>query len=191
MKRTLTLAAATAALLLTAIYAFGDLPRPKSTPKARISLHTDLTIVPDAKAYEARLVISEGTLRSLSGSAANDGADESFAQQVRHSSTRTITAGVFMFLAVSFAGVWLVRSNERRNKKAIAAAITIGLVLGLATIIARANAGPPGYIRWQNLPQSLKDGKATSGDLNIDVVPGNDFPKLIIPMRKQNSNGEE
>ena len=82
-------------------------------------------------------------------------------------------AGLFMFLAVSFAGVWLARSNQRRNHKAIAAALLVAVVLGIGTVIVRANAGPPGYVRWQNLPQSLKDGKETVGGTTMMLTGGN------------------
>src|SRR5437870_13524780 len=112
-------------------------------------------------------------------------------QRIMHSSTRTMMAGLFMFLAVSFEGVWLARSGQRRNQKVVAAVFLVAVVFGVATVIVRANAGPPGYIRWQNLPQSLKDGKETSGGLVIDVVPGDDNMKLIIPLRKSGKPGEE
>ena len=69
--------------------------------------------------------------------------------------------------------------------------LLIAIIFGVATVIVRANAGPPGYIRWQNLPQSLKDGKDTSGGLMIEVIPGDDNMKLIIPLRKSGKPGEE
>ncbi len=100
-------------------------------------------------------------------------------------------AGLFMFLAVSFAGVWFAKSSQRRSHKAIAAVLLIASVFGIGTMIVRANAGPPGYIRWQNLPQSLKDGKPTSGGLSIEIVPGDENMKLIIPLRNEKKPGEE
>ena len=90
-----------------------------------------------------------------------------------------------MFLAVSFAGVWLARSGQRRNQKAVAGVLLIAAFLGAATVIVRANAGPPGYVRWQNLPQSLKDGKPTYGGVVVEVVPGDGNIKLIIPLRNK------
>ena len=108
-----------------------------------------------------------------------------------HSSTRTMMAGLFMFLAVSFAGIWFARSGQRRNHKAVAAVILIAIVFGVATVIVRANAGPPGYIRWQNLPQALKDGKETEGGVSIEIVNGDEDLRLIIPLRKTNRPGEE
>ena len=184
MKRTLILSATIAALLASAIYAFGDIARPKPSPaEAKPVFYTGLTVTSDAKAYEARLQISPETLKRIQEAAANNGEKISMTQRIMHSSTRTMMAGLFMFLAVSFAGVWLARSGQRRNQKVVAAVFLVAVVFGVATVIVRANAGPPGYIRWQNLPQALKDGKVTSGGVQIELVPGADDIKLIIPLR--------
>ncbi len=192
MKRTLILTLAVCALLVSAIYAFADIAKPKSTPvEGKTILYTGLTVTSDPKAYEARLQISQETLKHLQNAAANSGGDGSLVQSIMHSSTRTIMAGTFMFLAISFAGIWFARSGQRRNHKAIAAVFLVAIVFGVATVIVRANAGPPGYIRWQNLPQALKDGKETAGGVQIEVVPGDDNIKLIIPLRKPNKPGEE
>jgi len=192
MKRSLFATAAILALLASGIYAFADIARPKPSPVEPKGLfYTGMTITSDAKAYEARLQISENTLRRLQEAAGSKGESTSLSQSIMHSSGRTMMAGVFMFLAISFAGVWLARSNQRRNHKAIAAVLLIAIAFGVGTVIVRANAGPPGYIRWQNLPQSLKDGKDTSGGLMIEVIPGDDNMKLIIPLRKSGQPGEE
>ncbi len=192
MKRTLIMSAAICALLASAIFAFGDIAKPKASPaEGKVIFYSGLSITSDPKSYEARLQISQGTLKRLQEAAANNGDGGSMAHRVMHSSTRTIMAGVFMFLAVSFAGVWLARSSQRRNHKAIAAVLLVAVVFGIATVIVRANAGPPGYIRWQNLPQSLKDGKETVGGVQVELVPGDDNMKLIIPLRKSNRPGEE
>jgi len=193
MKRTLILSAAICALLASAIYTFGDIARPKPTAvQAKTVLYTGLTVVTDPKAYEARLQISQETLKHIQEGAGSNGGTESMTQRVMHSSTRTIMAGLFMFLAVSFAGVWFARSSQRRNHKAIAAVLLIAAVFGIGTLIVRANAGPPGYIRWQNLPQALKDGKPTSGGVNTEIVPGDESQiKLIVPLRNEKRPGEE
>jgi hypothetical protein len=192
MKRTLILSVAICALLTGAVFAFGDIPRPKPTPvEGKTVFYTGLTVVPDSKSSEARLQISQETLKRIQAAAGINGGPPSVVERVMYSSTRTIMAGIFMFLAVSFAGVWLARSGQRRNHKAIAAVLLIAAVFGMATVIVRANAGPPGYVRWQNLPQALKDGKATSGGLNVEIVPGDDYMKLIIPLRNTPKPGEE
>ncbi|HEY0349680.1 MAG TPA: hypothetical protein VGC60_16140 [Pyrinomonadaceae bacterium] len=192
MKRTLFATAAILALLASAIYAFADIARPKPTPVEPKGLfYTGLTITSDPKKYEATLQISENTLRRLQEAAGPKGETTSLSQSIMHSSGRTMMAGLFMFLAISFAGVWFARSSQRRNHKAVAGVLLIAIIFGVATVIVRANAGPPGYIRWQNLPQSLKDGKDTSGGLMIEVIPGDDNMKLIIPLRKSGKPGEE
>ncbi|HMG72245.1 MAG TPA: hypothetical protein VK582_01990 [Pyrinomonadaceae bacterium] len=195
MKRTVVLCTTVLLLIGSAIYAFGDIARPKVTPTAtegKTVLYTSMTVKPDAKASEARLQISQGTLQSIAREAANMSSDQSMTQRVMHSSARTIMAGLFMFLAVSFAGVWFARSSQRRNSKAVAAAILLATVFGLATVIVRANAGPPGYVRWQGLPQNLKDGKTTGGGVDIQIVPGDESTiTLIVPLRKTQNPGEE
>ena len=192
MKRTLFATVAILALLASAIYAFGDIARPKPSPvEPKSLLYTGMTITSDPKAYEARLQISENTLRRLREAAGRNGETTSLSQSIMHSSGRTMMAGVFMFLAISFAGIWFARSSQRRNHKAIAAVLLIAIAFGVGTVMVRANAGPPGYIRWQNLPQSLKDGKDTSGGVMIEVIPGDDNMKLIIPLRKSGKPGEE
>ena len=191
MKRTLLLIAAVCALLASGIYAFGDFARPKPSPaEGKVIFYSGLSVVSDPKSYEARLQISQETLKRLQDAAAREGGSSSLSQSIMHSSTRTMMAGVFMFLAISFAGVWIARSNQKRNTKAVAAVLAIAFMFGLATVIVRANAGPPGYIRWQNLPQSLKDGKETVGGVQIELVPGDDNMKLIIPLRPKR-DGEE
>lgn len=194
MKRSLILSAAIAGLLASAIYAFGDIARPKVSPtpnEGKVVFHTSLLVTPDSKAYEARLQISQETLKHIQEATANNGGTESLSQRVMHSSTKTIMAGFFMFLAVSFAGVWFARSSQRRNHKAAAAVVLVAIVFGVATVIVRANAGPPGYLRWQGLPQNLTKGRPTGGGLQIEIVPGEDGMKLIVPLRKEDKPGEE
>ena len=191
MKRTLFATTAILALLASAIYAFADVARPKPSPvEPKGLLYTGMTITSDPTKYEATLQISENTLRRLQEAAGRNGENTSLSQSIIHSSGRTMMAGVFMFLAISFAGVWFARSSQRRNHRSVAAVLLIAIAFGVGTVIVRANAGPPGYIRWQNLPQSLKDGKETVGGVQIELVPGDDNMKLIIPLRKKNE-GEE
>ena len=187
MKQLLITTGVVLALAGTAIFAFGDMARPKPspTPEAKSVLYSGLTIVTDSKASEAKLQISEASLKRISEGAAREGGNTSLIQNITHSSSRTMMAGVFMFLAVSFAGVWFARSNQRRNTKAIATVLIVAFIFGVGTVMVRANAGPPGYIRWQNLPQSLKDGKPTYGGVEVEIVPGDENMKLIIPLRNK------
>jgi hypothetical protein len=194
MKRILISMAAVGALLATFVFAFGDIARPRPTtptePHGKVVHYSGLTIVSDSKAWDARLQIPAETLKAINEAATRQDGSASLMQSITHSSTRTMMAGLFMFLAVSFAGVWLARSNQRRNVKAIAAVLVVAFVFGAATVIVRANAGPPGYVRWQNLPQALKDGKATTAGVDIEIVPGDGQIKLIVPLRSMNRPGE-
>ena len=193
MKRTILICAAAAMLATSAIYALGDIARPKVTPTpqpGKVVFHTGLTVATDAKAYEARLQISQETLKRIREAAGETSANESLTQRLMHSSTRTMMAGVFMFLAVSFAGVWLARSKQRPNRKVIAAAVLFAGLLGMATVIVRANAGPPGSYRWRNLPENLSKGQPTQGGIDIEIVPGDAGMTLIMPLKKTTKPGE-
>jgi hypothetical protein len=195
MKRTIVICAATLLLVATAVYTFGDIARPKPTPKAeegKTIFHTGLQIVPDAKVYEARLQISQETLQRIREATADTPTNQSVSQRIMASGPKTIMAGLFMFLAVSFAGVWLARSSQKRNHK-IAAGFVLGIaMLGAAAVMVRANAGPPGYYYWQKLPENLTKGESTRGGLDIEIVPGKDGGmKLLVPMKNIKKPGEE
>ena len=192
MKRTIVVCAAGLLLIVSAVFAFGDIARPKPSPEAgKVIFHTGLEIVPDAKVYEARLQISQETLQRIREATGNTSANQSVTRRIMASGPGTIMAGLFMFLAVSFAGVWLARSGQRRSQK-IAAGLVLGIaVLGAAAIIVRANAGPPGSYYWKKLPDNLTKGESTSGGLDIEIVPGDGRIKLIVPMKNTQRPGEE
>jgi hypothetical protein len=177
-------------LSATAMPAYGDIARPKPSPspeEPRTVFHTRLVIVPDSKAWEARLQISQSDLQELRAALNNIPANESMAQRVAHSSTRTIFAGLFMFLSLSLAGVWLARSVQSRGQKVVTVLLLGAAVIGAAAIITQANAGPPGSYYWKKLPQNLSKGSPTNGGVDIMVVPdGSDGSgmKLIIPTRQ-------
>ena len=198
MKRMFIYGAATLVMLAAAAYIYADIARPKPSPapvqEGKIVFHTGLTVVPQSEgAYEARLQISQESLQNLREALASaQVSSPSMGQRIAQSSTRTIIAGLFLFLSVSFAGVWLARSTSRRSHKAIAAALLAVTVLSAAAIITHANAGPPGYVRWAGLPKALSEGRPTSGGLDIQIVPEGHGMTLIIPIRKsKTANGEE
>ena len=192
--------AACCVVLLSAISlqtARADVPKPPKPgdKPGRVVLRTGLEIVPDAKAYEARLQISESDFKSLRAALDGTPGNTTIAANIAHSSTRTIIAGLLMFLSVSIAGVMFARSSAfGRVQKTVVGLVLAIAMLGAAAIITRGNAGPPDSFRWRNLPQALAEGKSTVGGVNIEIVPdGNsgNIMKLIIPLKKQNSPGEE
>lgn len=177
-------------LLALAIPAYADIAKPKEKPSPspelpKFVLHTRLVVVPDNKAWEAKLQISQSSLQELRAALGNG--NESTAQSIRRSSTRTIMAGVFMFLSLSFAGVWLARSMQTRGQKAVAVLLFGTAVIGAAAMIAQANAGPPGSYYWKKLPQNLTKGAPTAGGLDIEIVPdgniGSSGMQLILPIK--------
>ena len=88
-----------------------------------------------------------------------------------------------------------VRLRLVEAQKTIGAVLLVAVVLGAAAIITRGNAGPPGSCRWRNLPQALAEGKPTAGGVDVEIVPDDQMNgrtmRLIIPLKKQNSPGEE
>ena len=164
-------------------------------PEPKYILHTGLEITTDPKAYEARLQIPQSQLQSFR--AALDGAPSNppVLGSIALSAPRTMIAGLLMFLALSVAGVLLARSSSfGRTQKAVGAIVIAAVVLGAAAIITRGNAGPPGSYRWRNLPQALAKGESTTGGVDIEVVPDDQLQgrmRLIIPLKKQNTSGEE
>jgi hypothetical protein len=188
------LIAACCLVLLTAVSTNADIAKPK--PRARQVLHTSLEIATDAKAYEAKLQISESDVKNLRAALDHENGTAPVVGGIAFSGPRTIVAGLLMFMAVSVAGVLFARSaSVGRAQKVIAAVLIMAVMIGAAAIITRGNAGPPGSWRWRNLPQALAEGKPTLGGVDVEIVPDDEMNgrtmRLIIPLKKQNSPGEE
>ena len=182
-------------LLATAMTVSADVPRPRpsASPEPKQVMNTGLQIVPDSKTYQAHLQISERTLKELVDAANPSAANRSFTDRLAHSSAGTIVAGLFMFMSISFAGVWFVRSSSRsRGQKAAAAVLICVAMLGAATIITRGNAGPPpGYV-WRNLPKNLSAGQSTNGGVVVEIVADGGTPiKLIVPVKQKSGNNRD
>jgi hypothetical protein len=183
-------------VVFSATVSKADLPKPKSPEKAaKYALHTSLEISTDPKAYEAKLQISESSLKELR--AALDGAQGNGAivGGLAVSAPRTIIAGLLMFMAISVAGILLARSTSfGRTQKTVGTLVLVAVLIGVAAIITRGNAGPPGSYRWRILPQNLAEGKPTFGGVDIEIVPDADSSakiRLVMPLKKQSGNGEE
>ena len=185
-------------LLLITPIAEADIAKPKPTPatnESRVVMNTVLHIIPDPNINDAKLQLSASELKALRAALDNAAGNTTVAASIGPSSTRTIIAGLLLFASISVAGVWLARTRGKNGviniKKKVVAAAVIGMAtLGTAAVITRGNAGPPGYYRWRNLPQSLKDGRPMSGSLTVEIVPedpnaGSQI-KLLIPLRKSN-----
>jgi hypothetical protein len=187
MRITTSLLALTLLVITSAIQVRADIARPSPAPSPAIApkhvMNSALQIVPDSKTYGARLQISQDTWNQLREEMNAGTTGQSFTGRIASSSTNTIIAGLFMFLSVSFAGVWLARSANisNRNQKAAVAVLLGFVMLGAAAIITNANAGPPPAYLYRNLSKNLTAGKPTNGRVDIEIVPDGVGVKLIIP----------
>ena len=194
------LAFAFVVVLTAALVALADVPRPKpsTSPQGTYSF-SSLEVVPDPKATNAILQIRQSEMNNLR--AAVDGSQKTgMLASISSSRSRTIIAGMLLFMSLSFAGVWLARASRAsqgigRGQKAIAIAVIGIATLGAAAIVTRGNAGPPPSYRWRNIATALAAGESTAGPVMLQVVPDSDLPntgaKLILPLKKQNKNGED
>jgi hypothetical protein len=170
--------------------ALADIARPKPPEKGKLVYHSGLQIIPDANASEARLQISQDTLKSIRAALADVHTTPTLTERIAHSSPRTIIAGVLLFMSLSLGGVWLARSANRRGQRVVAAALLVMATLGAAAIITRGNAGPPGYYAWKNLPQDLAAGRPTQGGVDIEIIPEGSGIKLIVPLKNKPTGDE-
>jgi hypothetical protein len=174
-------------ILTTATAAFADLAPPKPNPSNPVEpkevVHTNIEIVPDPKTSGgARLQLSESTVKELRDALGAGATAQSLTQRVAQSSTNTIVAGMLLFLSVSSAGIWLVRSSTARGQKLAAVALIGIATFGAAAIITQANAGPPPAYFWRNLTKNLNAGRPTNGRVVIEIVPDNVGARLIVPV---------
>jgi hypothetical protein len=195
MKKLLTLCSLVIVVLTVSAISLADIARPKPSPQStgKVALHTGLEIAVDPNASEARLQIRESDFKSLQAALNGSPGDRSLAASVAVNPTRTLIAGILLFLSLSFAGVWIARSKRSgtslsRGQKTFALALLCMSVVGAAAIVTRGNAGPPPYYRWRNLAENLKKGESTRGSVNVEIVPDSaavgSGMKLVIPIKK-------
>jgi hypothetical protein len=186
-------------LVFVVITVRADVPRPKPSPSQKTTqVSTSLEVAPDPKSFDAVLQIRQSDIGYLR--AALDGnQDANLTASITNNRSRTIIAGLLLFVSVSFAGVWLARSARfgtmGRGQKTAAIAIIGVATLGAAAVITRGNAGPPPSYRWRGISTNLAEGKSTYGPLVIQVVPDDQLPntgaKLILPLKKDKKDGDE
>ena len=184
MKNLFTLLFVATLLVTTGIQTRADIARPTpNEKKGKVVSHGYLEIVPDAKANVARLQIDPASLKALREALDELPKQGSATGSINQSPTRTILAGLSLFAALSFGGVWLMRSGSSRGQKAMAAVLIGTAVLSAAAIITRANAGPPPRYQWRNLSQNLGTGRTTSGDIQIEVMQEGHGITLVLPIQ--------
>jgi hypothetical protein len=170
-----------------------DLAVPKPSAVTRLNTKTvwnNLTIEPAANQNEARLQISQQALNELQAALPGQAGAQSSMPGLNGNSTRTIIAGLSLFVAIAFGGIWLVRSQSGRGQKTFAAVLLGTAVLTLASLVAQGNAAPP-FFRWRSLTTNLSQGRPTTGEIMIEVVKEGDGMKLILPVAKTKQIGNE
>lgn len=186
-------------LLAAAIPIHADIARPPkpSTPeKPKVVMHTSMVVTTDNKAYDARLQISQESLNELRAALGDMPANGSqtggsISQRLSGNSTRTLMAGLMMFLSLSFGGIWLARSVQNRGQKTVAAFLLGTAVIGAAAIITQANAGPPPSWQWRKLSANLTQGRPTYASVNIEIVQEGNGIKLIVPVTPSGKKADE
>jgi len=183
-------------MLAAASPIFADIARPSTPEKPRVVLHTSMVVSTDSKANEARLQISQSSLNELRAAlgdvpANGSPASGSISQRLTGGSTRTLMAGLMMFLSLSFGGIWLARSVQSRSQKTIAAFLVCTAMIGAVAIITQANAGPPPSWQWRKLSTNLGQGRPTYASVNIEIVSEGDGIKLIVPVTPGNKKTDD
>ena len=195
----ISLSICTIVLVMFASTVLGDIPGPKSSPKENKTFNSTLEIIPDVKATSARLQIRKSDLKQLRAALEGPDLNQPLAASITNNSTRTIIAGLLIFLSVSVGGVLLVRSfrtsGPGRGPRTAAAILFVLSAVGATAIISRGNAGPPPGLRWWDVPTALANGESASGPVTVEILPDNQGAnatmKLIIPYKKRPVPGNE
>lgn len=173
-------------LMTLAASAFGDIARPEKTPKAskHRSIDTHLSIKLDRQAKEAVLVIPSEQVRELRAALDSlDGGDPLVTASI--SRLQTIVSGIFISLALAFAGVWLVRSGRTRpGMTKTSAGILIVLIGGALVTLVYGNAGPPADARkitGKMFAPVMHIYKFGGGQIKLEVSDSASTPVLIVP----------
>jgi hypothetical protein len=171
-----------------------DIPRPDTTPKkpaktTSIDTRLDIRLRRDAK--EAKLILSKAQLKQLRAELDQiDGASDTTSAGI--TGIQTIVGGLFLSLAMVFAGVWFVRSG--RMTKPIATGMILLAGGALATMVY-ANAGPPPEARsitGKMFVQGMHYYKFGGGAIKLEVSAEEDNPVLIVPDPEETKKpGEE
>jgi hypothetical protein len=181
-----------------------DTPKPTpAAPKQKKNIETNLSIMIDRDAKEARLLIPKNQLKQLR--AELEQLDESDASGTtvtfNFTRTQTIVSGLFLSLAFVFGGVWFARSSRGNNKgegkfgkKLVAGAILF--LSGAFATIALANIGPPNEARsisGKLFSDAVHQYKQASGKIKLETSDSADRIVLIVPdaPSRENRSDEE
>ena len=175
----------TLTMIVFAAAAYADVPRPDRSPAVKKPKAVDayLSISFDRDAKEARLIIPKSEIKALR--AQLDGVDDSedAATASNISRVQIIVSGVFLSLAVAFAGVWFARGRRLASGAGPAAAAVV-FALGAFATIVYGNAGPPSAARevtGRMFSPALHVYKSGGGRIKLEISDTDSQVKLIVP----------
>ena len=173
-----------------ATIALADVPRPNPTPNRAEKpkeVDTHLSIVLDRDAKEARLIIPRSQIKALRAELEGIDSDETTAALTASGTSRLqmIVSGVFLSLAVAFAGIWFTRNKKMSVTagRSAVAGMFIFAVGALASVVY-GNAGPPPdarQITGKMFSPAIHVYKSGGGKIKLEVSDTDTIPKLIVP----------
>lgn len=187
--------------LLASISTFADIARPNNSQnnvaKPKAAFETTLNVRLRADEKEARLIIPRSQIKQLRAQldAMDDGTDTAAGvSSSGFAGTQTVMSGLFLSMAIAFAGVWLMRSRSTNANKGIVAAIVLSCITSASFVYA--NAGPPPSVRNISGPmfsQTMQVYGFGYGKIKVETTDDeNDLITLIVPNPKTSpSPGEE
>jgi len=168
--------------------AVADIARPDRSPKPvkkPAAVDSYLSIKLDRNAKEARLIIPRSQLNALRAElVAIDAETDTTAAATSGgiSKLQTIVSGLFISLAIVFAGIWFARSGKLSARAAAAGAVVF-IFAGLAMMVY-GNAGPPSEARsitGKMFAPAVHLYKFGGGRIKLEVSDIEDRVELIVP----------
>jgi hypothetical protein len=175
-----------------AVPAFADISAPQPAPSPQKARRT--ATLPAARmliesrndATEARLQIPKNMLRQLRAEAERDDATSNASTAALVDSSRpaqTVLAGVFLSLALAFAGIFLARTRSRTARQSAAVALVLIAAAGALAFKTLANARPPEprTLDAGTLRRATTPNEELNGVIRVEVVDDPNVFKLIVP----------
>lgn len=181
-------------LTLFSLTVFADIARPDKSPnrvpkpKPQPGVMTRMEIKLDRNATEARLIIPKQQLNQLRAELEQlDNESDSTAAEpssVSFLRVQTIVSGVFLSLAVVFAGLWFARSSKAATEtgKNLVVLAAIAGAVSAATFVY-GNAGPPSEARsitGKMFAQGMHYYKMGWGEVRLEIGEGEEI-NFIVP----------
>lgn len=200
MKRTISIITL---IIVAASVAFADIARPDRTPNPTPKpkqVSSDMEIIMSRDRTEATLVIPKTQLKALRAQLDELDSDSDATAAVTTggiSRVQTLISGLFLSLAILFAGVWFFRNGKSATKTGKTLVIlAVFACLGSAATLVLANVGPPPgatVINSKIFSDRVKNYGTAYGKIKMETG-SDDRVKLYVPVADDKpapANGEE